>query len=164
MSSTKRHRRSPEEMIADLEAQVARIKERSERHKATRDPTLRHVSAALRSIDKALAVSEDVATRQGLDEARGTLAAILTLNGAPGRATSGQRAGGRGRSARAQVDEGQVLKFLAAHPGSRSEDIAAALGTDTKDVSPVVKRLKADGKVRSEGQARGMRYYAGSPR
>ncbi len=89
MSAAKRKRRSSQEMVADLEARIARIRARAERRKAKKDPTLRHISAAVRSIDKALAESEDVVTRQTLDETRATLTAVLSLNGAAPKAGRG---------------------------------------------------------------------------
>ena len=61
-----------------------------------------------------------------------------------------------------QIQPQAVLEFLASHPGSRCEDIAAAVGADTKVMSPVLKNLKAGGKVRTEGQARGTKYFAGT--
>jgi len=81
-----------------------------------RNPALRHVSAARASIDKALNVSADTATRQALDEARVTLSAVLSLNGAWTRTRSsgaavGSRVGG-------QIQPQAVLEFLASHPGS----------------------------------------------
>jgi predicted transcriptional regulator len=46
--------------------------------------------------------------------------------------------------------------------GIGAADIAAEVGADTKEVSPVLKSLKDEGKVKSKGQARGTRYYVGS--
>src|SRR5262249_15139158 len=92
-----RTRRTEGQRIKDLEAQITARKQRAERKKMTRDPALRHVSAALRSIDKALANSEDSATRQALDEARATLSAALSLNGVAPKASlipRGRRGGG----------------------------------------------------------------------
>ena len=77
----KRTRRTPEQLIADLEKKIDQVKRRAEQRKAKKDPTLRHVTGAVRAIDKALAVSEDRATKSALDEARATLGAVLTLNG-----------------------------------------------------------------------------------
>lgn len=155
MAPTKRKHRSPEEQIADLEAKIAQVKQRAERQRAKKDPTIRHVTSAIRAIDKALGVAEDSATREGLDEARATLAAVLRLNGAEPKTESGTRMR-RGGQAR----EEEILRQVQDHPGSRCEDIARALGADTKAVSPVLKRLKEEGRVRSKGQARGTRYFA----
>jgi len=156
--STSGRRRSPQEIIADLEAQIARIQARAERKKVKKNPTLRHVATALRSIDKALDACEDGATSKALDEARATLSAVLSLSGAGPKATRGAAAPGPRR--RGQVQADAVLRFVAGHPGSRCEDIAGSIGADTKALSLVLKELKTDGRVRTEGQARGTRYYA----
>ncbi len=160
MSAAKRKRRPPQQMIADLEAQIGQIRARVERRKARKDPALRHIAAAVRSIDKALAGSEDVATRQALDEVRITLGAVLSLNGAAPRAGSGgvPVQAHRGR----QIQPEEVLRYITSHPGSRCEDIAATVGADTKAVSSVLRRLRDEGKVRSEGQSRGTRYFVGT--
>jgi predicted transcriptional regulator len=60
------------------------------------------------------------------------------------------------------VEADIVLQCVARRPGVRAAEIAAEVGADTKDVSPVLKSLKDEGKVRSEGQARGTRYYVGA--
>ena len=161
-ATTKRSRRTPQEIIADLEAQVARIQARGERRKAKKDPALRHISAAVRSIDKALSVSEDVVTRQGLDEARATLGAVLSLNGAAPKAGRGGTTVRMRRGGKARADE--VLQYVASHPGSRCEEVAAAVGAETRAVGAVLKTLKAEGKARSVGKARGMKYFAKAAR
>jgi len=122
-----------------------------------KDPTLCHVAAALRSIDRALTACGDHTTRHELDEARATLSAVLSLGRAtplPGRgdATAQPPLGPR-------VRRDEVLSYIAGHPGSRCQDIAAAAGADTKAVRPLLKSLRSEGKVRSEGQARGTRYF-----
>ena len=82
IKTKERKRRTPEQMIRDLEAEIARIKTRAEMKKAKRDPALRHVTAAVRSIDKAIDATTDAATKKALDEARATLSAVLALGGA----------------------------------------------------------------------------------
>ena len=65
------------------------------------------------------------------------------------------------RETERQVDINQrVLEFLALHPGSRSEDIGAILGTDAASLRPVLHRLRDEGKVKVEGKARATRYTA----
>ena len=81
VETTTRTRRSEEDRIKALEAQIESLKQRAEAKKVKRDPALKHVAAALRSIDKALSFSEDQATRQALDEARATISAALWLPG-----------------------------------------------------------------------------------
>jgi hypothetical protein len=157
-ATSTRTRRSEEQLIQDLEAKIAQIKARAEAKKAKRDPSLRHISAALRSIDKALDASEDQATRQALGEARTTLSACLSLNGVTSRATLVPQARRRGGSSGAVAPDA-LLAFIQAHPGSRGEQIAAELGTDTKTMRPVMHRLIDERKVKTRGQRRGMTYH-----
>jgi len=46
------------------------------------------------------------------------------------------------------------------HPGQRGEQIAADLGADTATMRGPIKKLIADGKVRTTDQRRGMAYFA----
>jgi hypothetical protein len=146
----RRTRRTPEQQIADLQAEIERVKRRAEQKKAKRDPTLKHVNGAVRAIDKALKSTSDAATRTALNEARATLAACLAMNGSNK---------GILFSAPRRASESQVLEFLRGHPGSRSEAIAQALGTDTAALRPALMSLRTDKKARSEGQGRATRYY-----
>ncbi len=59
----------------------------------------------------------------------------------------------------ANVDENQLLDYIQSHPGQRGEEIASALGTDTKTMRPTVRKLIDDRRVKTKGQARGMQYY-----
>lgn len=159
-NQTKRIRRGEAELIAELEAKIESLKRRAEEKKAKRDPALRHVRMALRSIDKAFTGTEDNAMRTALGEARATLSACLSLHGV----SAAPKSGGRGTitprpRGLADVDEGQLLDYIQAHPGQRGEEIANALGTDTKTMRPKVKRLIEDRRVKTKGQARGMQYY-----
>jgi hypothetical protein len=154
---SKRKRRTDREMIADLEEEMRRVRARIAQRTVKKDPALRHVNAALRSIEKALEASEDVATRQALDESRSSLRAILSLHKAlPKESGNGEV---RRRRREKQVEPEVVLQCVVRRPGIGAADIAAELGADTKDVSPVLKSLKDEGRVRSKGQARGTKYY-----
>ena len=62
----KRTRRSPEERIKELQAKIVEIQTRAARK---RDPTMTHINASVRAIDKALGTTEDSATRKALEEA-----------------------------------------------------------------------------------------------
>jgi hypothetical protein len=153
-----RTRRTEEDRIAELEAKIAQIKARAERKKVKKDPSLKHMSAALRSIDKALAGSGDTATRQALNEARSTISAALSVNGVV--VAAGTKARGRRIAGSLGVDEGTLLTYVTNNPGSRGEQIAEALGTDSTTMRPVMKRLIEDRKVKTRGQRRGMTYAA----
>jgi len=156
--SKKQGRRTPEEMIADLEAKIAEVKRRAARKKVQRDPALRQIKVALKSIDKAMVATQDVATRTALDEARSTLSACLTLHGVEMKSKSAVLFPHPRRSR--QIDAGAVLEYLRAHPASRSEEIAAALGTDTKTLRPALQRLRSDDQARAQGQGRATTYVA----
>mgnify|MGYP001493838268 CR=1 FL=1 len=53
--AARRQRRTVDQQIADLAAKIAALQQREAQKKAKADPALRHATAAVRSIDKALA-------------------------------------------------------------------------------------------------------------
>ena len=57
-----------------------------------------------------------------------------------------------------------ILDVVKANPGIRSEDIRKTLGVEAKDIQRPVSMLLAEGKLRSEGEKRGTRYFAGGGR
>jgi hypothetical protein len=154
----KRSRRTPEQIIAELEARIAQVKRRAESQKVKKDPALRHVALAVRSMDKALAASQDAATRTAVGEARTALAAVLTLNGVV--VSGGSKSNGARVNSGPKPDADRVARYIADHPGSRAEDIATALGTGTAELRPALMKLKSLGAVEPKGKARATRYYA----
>ena len=150
----KRTRRTPEQMIKDLQDKIQHIKERAEREKAKKDPALKHVTAAVRAIDKAAEATTDKAMSQALAEARVTLAACLRLSGAGGTSVTLTP-----RKA-VEVAPEAIVAYLAEHPASSGEDVSRALGCDTKSLRPTMKKLIAQKRVKTKGKARGMRYTA----
>jgi hypothetical protein len=154
----KRTRRTPEQLIAELEAKIASVKRRAETQKVKKDPALRHVSGAVRSMDKAMAATQDAATRAAVGEARTALAAVLTLNGVV--VSGGSKARGASANGGVKPDAERVARYIADHPGSRAEDIATALGTGTAELRPALMKLKSPGAVEPKGKARATRYYA----
>jgi hypothetical protein len=70
------------------------------------------------------------------------------------------------RGKRTAADLGEMGAALLAHvkanPGQRGEQIAAALGTDVGTMRLPMRQLIAEKKVRTEGQRRGMTYFAGA--
>ena len=145
----KRTRRSPEERIKELQAKIVEIQTRAARK---RDPTMTHINASVRAIDKALGTTEDSATRKALEEARTTLAACLQMNGVSNgavRATTTRRR---------EIQPRDVLAYLKSNPGSAAADVADALGTDTASLRPVIKELVEAKQVKRTGVARGTRY------
>ncbi|MCE9595636.1 MAG: hypothetical protein K8S98_15720 [Planctomycetes bacterium] len=160
--STERTRRTPEQRIAALQAKIQTIKQRAERAKVQRSPALRHMNTALKSLEKAMAETDDAATKRALEEARATLSATLALNGVVvARSSDGGASHGRRSTADVAGLQDRLLEHVRVHPGQRGEEIAAALGTDTTTMRPAMKKLIAAGAVRTTGKNRGMRYFVG---
>ncbi len=157
-STKSRTRRTDEQLIADLQSKIAQVKRRAEQRQAKRDPALRHIAAALRSIGKAEKESKDPATRQALDEAGATLSACLSLSRAVPQADNGVLVPQPRRSVRA-VETNELLAHVRKNPGQRGEHIAAAFGTSTTAMRPVMRELIAAKRVRTEGERRGMSYH-----
>ncbi|HEV8244452.1 MAG TPA: hypothetical protein VGP93_01660 [Polyangiaceae bacterium] len=148
-------RRTEEQRIAQLEAQIAELKAKAAARKVQKDPALKHVSKALKAVDAAASETKDAAMRQALEEARSTLSACLQLKGV----TLTPRGSSRKRPASGgSVDRQTLLAHVRSNPGSRGEQIAAALGTDVKVMRPIMKSLIADGEVETKGERRGMTY------
>ena len=82
--SATRTRRTPEQLIEDLQKKIEQVKARAARAKVKKDPALRHINGAVRSIDKAAKATGDHAVRKALEDARATQGACLAMNGAKG--------------------------------------------------------------------------------
>ena len=147
-----RTRRGEAQLIADLEAKIEHLKTRAATKAAKKDPTFRHVSKAMKSIDAAMASTSDQAIRSALHEARAPLSACMQLKGVL--MPQGRRLG-------SAVDPDAVLAYVQKNPGQRGEHIAAGLGTDSNAIRPAMKRLIEAGSVRTKGERRGMQYWAG---
>lgn len=112
------------------------------------------------------------------DEIRSDFLNALGGEGRPVR--RGRRGGGAARPARASKaiplrarakgakrtpDElealtGSVLNYIRKHPASRVEQIAAGLGTTTKELALPIGKLWDAAALKVEGQRRGMKYTA----
>lgn len=75
-----------------------------------------------------------------------------------------RRAGG-GRVRRSSEDlealQNDFLAYVRANPGERIEEISVGMSTPSSELKRPVQLLLADGKLRTEGQRRGTRYFAG---
>jgi hypothetical protein len=150
----KRTRRDPEQLVADLQAKIEAIKARAARKRRKADPAVRYTIAAVRNIDRAMSSATDQVLRKTLEEARGTLAAFLTLQGIVPAARPGRRS-----SEAVEQTGSSLVEYVKKNPGQRGEQIAESLGTDTKSMRLPMQRLIAGGEVRTQGERRGMRYY-----
>lgn len=156
----KRTRRSEEQRIAELEAKIMQIKALAEKKKVQRDPSLRHIKMALRSIDKAANASGDATARKTLEDIRVTLAGLMALGGG-GEATITPR----GRSSASSMGGGvapsehQLMEYIQRHPGQRGEEIARALNSETRLMRPVLHRLIEAKRIKTSGQARATAYH-----
>jgi hypothetical protein len=155
---TTRTRRSPEQLIEDLQKKIEEVKARAARAKVKKDPALRHINGAVRSIDKAAKATGDTTVRTALGEARATLAACLGMNGAsPGKGVIKPRRA----AAKVDLESAVVLAYVRNNPNSSGEQVAEAHGCDTATLRPVLHELIAAGDVKASGKGRGTRYAAG---
>ncbi len=100
------------------------------------------------------------AARDMIDEALGK-GGKVALSG-----RGGGGGGGRGRGAKRTSDELDNLaeafhSFVAKHPGLRIEQINKQLNTTTKDLALPIRKLIADGALKTKGEKRSTTYFAG---
>ena len=101
-------------------------------------------------------------------------AAIETLESALGSGGSRGNGGGlgrigrsRGRGAKRTSNELEKLQddfqsFVGKNPGLRIEQINKQLGTTTKDLALPIRKLVADGSLKTKGKKRSTQYFPGS--
>ncbi len=78
---------------------------------------------------------------------------------APRRGPLPKYSGGRRTEANLQRTVDVLLAHVKANPGSRMEQIAAALGTKTAALALPTKKLLASGAIKSKGVKRATRYF-----
>ncbi len=96
-------------------------------------------------------------------------AAIDTLEGALGkRGVAGLARAGRVRGKGAKRSAGELDRlaesfhaFVSKHPGLRIEQINKQLGTTTKDLALPIRKLVAEGALKTKGAKRSTTYFAG---
>ena len=60
----------------------------------------------------------------------------------------------------ARADLERLLTFVSKHPGLRIEQINKQLGTTTKDLALPIRKLIADGAIKTKGEKRSTTYFA----
>jgi hypothetical protein len=159
-TTKKRVRRDAAQLVADLEAKIEAIKARVARKRRKADPAMRHTIATVRSIDKAMSAATDSVLRHALEEARGVLAAYLTLQGVvPAKGSGLGTSTGRRSSEAVEQTGASLLDYVTRNSGQRGEQIAEALDTDAKTMRLPMQKLIAEGAVKTKGERRGMRYF-----
>ena len=98
------------------------------------------------------------AARDMIDQALGKSLKAGTFSGGRGR--------GRGRGAkRSSVELDRMAEefhaFVTKHPGMRIEQINKELGTTTKDLALPIRKLIADGELKTKGAKRSTVYFPG---
>ena len=113
-----------------------------------------------RVVEGFVAQITELARRAAIDTLEGTL-------GKRGAATLALRNGrGRGRGAKRTAGEleklgDRFLEFVAKHPGLRIEQINKQLGTSTKDLALPIRKMIAEGSLKTKGEKRSTTYFAG---
>ena len=75
--------RTPEQIGADIEDEIERVKTRAKVKRARRSPELKSLVAAVKAIDASLADAKDATLKTALAEGRAPLVAYLQLEGLP---------------------------------------------------------------------------------
>jgi len=57
----------------------------------------------------------------------------------------------------------RLVDFIQRNPGLRVEQINSELGTTTRDVALPLRKLMADGVIRTEGEKRSTQYFPAQP-
>ena len=114
------------------------------------------------------------AVRDALGQGNGVVAPARRGPGRPpkssapaGPARRGRPAGARGRGGkRSSEDLGatsdQILEHVRANPGQRAEQIGSAIGLSTREMRLPIQKLLDRRSIRTEGQRRGTKYFAGA--
>jgi hypothetical protein len=104
----------------------------------------------------------ELARRAAIDTLESALGnrAGATLRLGNGRTARGLRAGKRTSDEIERMAE-SFHSYVAKHPGMRIEQINKELGTTTKDLALPIRKLVADGTVKTKGEKRSTTYFAG---
>jgi len=73
----RRNRRTPEQIVADLEAKIEDVKARAAAKEAKQNPEVKPFLAAVKAVDKALDAATDPETTRALEAARAPLSTRL---------------------------------------------------------------------------------------
>lgn len=105
----------------------------------------------------------ELARRAAIDTLQQALgggrSAPAAVRGGDNGKTTSRRRGGRRSSDELNALQDAFLKHVKATPGLRIEEINKALGTTTKDLALRIRKLVADGALKTKGERRGTQYF-----
>lgn len=122
-----------------------------------------------RVVDDFVSKLNEIWRRQAIDSLTGGTA-VPRARGGGGGGGAGKVAGlSRPRAKGAKRSPAELVKlseafaaFVKEHPGLRIEQINAQLGSTTKELALPIRKLVADGVVKTEGHKRSTTYHPGS--
>lgn len=133
-------------LVADFTAQLTAIVRRSV------------LEQVLENLQGHLGAAPSTGARRGRPKGSKN-APKASAGGAPAAARLPKSSGRRTNESMEQ-SSAALLDYVTKNPGQRGEQIAKALRTDVGTMRLPMKKLIADKKVRTQGQRRGMTYYA----
>ena len=166
-----RRRRTPEEMIADLQQKIEGIKSRARERELKGSAAMRATFKAEKALRLAVAELQAHAGESELlaaaEQAHGLLASAL--EGAGLSATTASPEGASARSERAprrSTEETELLthaiqSFVRSNEGCAMSGIVAELDRSANQIRPLINEMLADGVLRKTGERRGTRYFVG---
>ncbi len=106
----------------------------------------------------------DLAKRVAIDTLEGALGGRPSSRGS---SSLSSRGGGRRKGAKRNAGDLDKLgddfySFVSKHPGMRIEQINKQLDTTTKDLALPIRKMIADGSLKTKGEKRSTTYFAGA--
>src|SRR5688572_29148650 len=126
-----------------------------------------HIDQFLVSISSLVRQAAVEAVREALGATNGNVSAPARRGpGRPRKVAGAPKAGKPGRRAkRSSADVkavgAKVLSYVKANPGHRLEEIGRGLKVETSGLKRPIQLLLGTGRLRTEGQKRGTKYFAG---
>ncbi|RMG14034.1 MAG: hypothetical protein D6729_14320 [Deltaproteobacteria bacterium] len=114
--------------------------------------------AALEAVREALGESSGGPAKSGRAMRRGRSRSTASKKAAKATRRASKRPGKRSPR---QINSmmARILKVIETSPGQSIAEIAKALGAQTRDLTLPMRKLKAEGLIRTQGQKRATRYY-----
>jgi hypothetical protein len=113
-------------------------------------------SALSKTVEHFVSQVTALARQAAIAALQGALPGSLSSNVSSSKGSLGQK---RSPTALEALSE-SFVSFVKKHPGMRIEQINTQLGTRTKDLAGPVRKLVADGAIKTRGQKRSRTYFA----